>query len=81
MSKEIPQAVIEEAQGLIDRYGRCMDYLGKYKDADYYVFHFPDETITGFPFVYVYYRQKEEVIEITGFDALDIIGKFGNELN
>lgn len=80
MSKEIPQAVIKEAQGLIERYGQHIDYLGEYKEADYYVFHFPDETITGFPFVYVYYRQKEEAIEITGFDALDIIGKFKEQI-
>ena len=76
MIKEIPQAVIKEAKGLIDRYGQCFDYLGEYKNADYFVFRFPDETITGFPFVYVYYRQKEEAIEITGFDALDSIGQF-----
>ena len=75
MSKDIPQAVIKEAQDLIDRYGLHIDYLGEHKDSDYYMFHFPEGTITGFPFVYVYYRQKDEAIEITGFDALDIIGK------
>lgn len=78
MYNEIPQAVIKEAQGLIARYGQHIDYLGNHKDADYYVFHFPDGIMTGFPFVYVYYHQTEEVIEITGSNALDIIGKFGN---
>lgn len=79
MNKDIPQSVIREAQGLIDRYGQCIEYLGEYKGADYYVFHFPDDTITGFPFVYVNFLQMDEVIEVTGSDALDIIGKFDKQ--
>lgn len=76
MSKEIPQIVIKKAQSLIERYGQSIGYLGNYKNAEYYVFRFPDDTVTGFPFVYVYYPQKEEVFEITGSDALEIIGEF-----
>ncbi len=76
MSKEIPQEVIKKAQSLIEQYGQCIDYLGDYKNAEYYVLHFPDGTITGFPFVYVYFLQMDEVIEVSGSDALDIIGKF-----
>ena len=76
MNMEIPQAVIKKAQSLIGQYGFSIGYLGNYKNAEYYVFRFPDDTVTGFPFVYVYYPQKEEVIEITGSDALEIIGEF-----
>ncbi len=76
MNKEIPEKVIKKAQNLIDQYGQCIEYLGDYKNSEYYVFRFPDGTITGFPFVYVYFFQKDEVIEITGHDALEIIGVF-----
>ena len=81
MNTDIPQSVIREAQGLIERYGQCIDYLGGCQDVDYFVFHFPDRTITGFPIVYLYYRKTEEVVAVTGFNALDIVEEFNKSKN
>lgn len=72
----IPQTVINEARNLIDQYGQCVEYLGEFQNTCYYVFRFPEGTITGFPFVYVYNKKTDDVMGVTGFDALDIIGDF-----
>ena len=61
----------------IDMYGPSFDYLGKYEGADFYMFVFPEDSNTGFP--YVYQLENDEVLEITGFPALDIIGLFVKE--
>ena len=70
---KIPQAVITEAQGLIDQYGCHLDYLGKYEDRDAYLFVFPDDEETGFPFVYLYDSKSDFATEITGFEALNLV--------
>lgn len=76
MSKEIPTAVIKEAQNLISHYGQHIEFLGEFSDAEYYTFRFPENSLSGFPYVYMYDPQIEGVLEITGFRALDIINKF-----
>ena len=69
---KIPQIVKDAAKDLIEIYGDKFDYLGKYEGADAYVFSFPEDSCTGFPFVYLVKDDKVE--EISGFLALDIIG-------
>lgn len=76
MTKEIPTAVQREAQHLINRYGHNIVPLGEFKGNEYYIYKFPEETITGFPFVYAYKSETDEVMEITGSMALDIIAEF-----
>lgn len=71
---KIPEPVKQAAQGLIDMYGFNIDYLGTYEGADVYMYHFPDDVDTGFPFVYLY--DNDNVEEITDFEALDIIRLF-----
>ena len=79
MEKDIPQSVIKEAQSLIDRYGQCIEFIGEKNDLDYFVFRFPENSMTGFPFVYVYNSEFDDTMEITGFDALDLICELKNE--
>lgn len=71
---ETPQQIITEAKELIEMYGSNVEYLGKNQGADYYVFKFPEDSDTGFPFVYRYVNGSVETI--TGFKALGIIGLF-----
>ena len=78
MKTEIPIKVQSEAQHLINRYGQNFDYIGNFNGHEYYIYKFPEETITGFPFVYVYNSETEEVLEISGSRALDIIGELAN---
>lgn len=67
----VPEEVKHEARWLIEQYGDSFDYLGNYEGADYFVFQFPEDSTTGFPFVFQYGRGA--VMTITGFDALDLI--------
>ncbi len=76
MKESIPQAVIEIAKDLIKLYGDSFKWLGRYKGHDAYLFQFPENSFTGFPFVYLYDAEKNIAVEITGFEALDIISLF-----
>jgi hypothetical protein len=69
--QDIPIAVLNTAKELIDMYGVNFDYLGRYKDADTYVYRFPEDSDTGFPFVYL--LKDNSVTEVTGPIALHII--------
>lgn len=73
MKDNIPQAVIEAAKGLIKLYGENFKKLGPYKDQDAYLYQFPENSFTGFPFVYLYDAEKNVAVEITGEMALDIL--------
>ena len=68
---KIPQIVKDAAKDLIEIYGDKFDYLGKYEGADAYVYKFPDEACTGFPFVYLV--KDDKVVVISEFLALDIL--------
>ena len=51
--KNVPQIVKDAAHDLIIMYGDTIDYLGKYEGADAYMYHFPEDSCTGYPFVYL----------------------------
>lgn len=70
--RTIPQIVKDAARNLIQIYGDKIDYLGKYEGADAYMFHFPDDSCTGYPFVYLVKDGK--VDEVTDSPALYIVG-------
>lgn len=70
---DIPQVVMEKAKGLIQLYGSNLAYLGKYENQQVFTFQFPENTETGFPFVYLYDRASNRATELTEFDALEII--------
>lgn len=69
--KQIPQIVKDAASHLIEEYGDNFDYLGKYEGADVYIYHFPDGSCTGYPFVYLV--KDGNVEELTDSPALYII--------
>ncbi|MBQ9576824.1 MAG: hypothetical protein IJV11_08100 [Muribaculaceae bacterium] len=73
MEKEIPKQVIEEAGCLVEYYGNNFRFLGKRDNLDVYQFMFPEDTTTGFPFIYMYNSENQTAYEITGFEAIDII--------
>ena len=76
MKNNIPEAVIKEAKDLIDRYGESIDYLGEYEEDEVYIFVFPENMETGFPFIYLYDKASNQAMTITGFKALDILSSF-----
>ena len=67
----IPEQVRSEARLLIEQYGESFGYLGNHGGADFFVFEFPEDSSTGFPYVYQY--ENGSVLTLTGFEALDII--------
>lgn len=77
MKNDIPKAVLEAAKDLVDRYGDSIEYLGKYQEDEAYMFVFPQDEETGFPFVFLYDRASDQAMTISGFDALDILSSFG----
>ena len=70
----VPEQVKNEARGLIEQYGDSFEYLGNYEGSDVYVFKFPEDADTGFPFVY-WYKDGSVFVEM-GFKALDTINLF-----
>lgn len=72
--KKIPQIVKDVARGLIKMYGDAIDYLGKYEGVDAYMYHFPDDSCTGYPFVYLVKDGKVDIV--TESPALEIVGVF-----
>lgn len=67
----IPEQVKNEARALIEQYGDTFEYLGIYEGQEAYVFKFPEDSCTGYPFVYLY--DDKEATEITGPLSLDVI--------
>ncbi len=60
----IPEQVKNEARALIEQYGDTFEYLGIYEGQEAYVFKFPEDSCTGYPFVYLY--DGKDATEITG---------------
>ena len=74
----IPKAVMREASETLELLGGTVVYLGKINDGREAYLHKPAiDGCTGFPFVYLY--DGRTAMEITGFDALDIINDFVEE--
>lgn len=76
---KVPEQIKKAAKSLIDLYGDAFDYLGKYKGKDAFVFRFPEDSNTGFPFIYLF--KSDKVTEITGFEALEILDSFVENLD
>ena len=71
---KIPEVVLQEASEIMEMLEGTLVYLGKIGDGrDVFLFEQPIDAETGFPFVYLY--DGINAMEITGFDALDIINE------
>ena len=79
MENNIPKSVMHEATSLIDLYGSSFKYLGEYMGTAAYCFVFPENTVTGFPFIFLHNKKDDRTDVITGFDALDIIAELIKE--
>ena len=71
---KVPEQIKAAAKELIDMFGSNFEYLGNRNGAEFYMFKFPDDAETGFPYVYQF--ENGEVLTITGFAALDAIDLF-----
>lgn len=69
---KIPDVVLQEASEIMEMLEGRLVYLGKIGDGrEVYLLKQPIDAETGFPFVYLY--DGLNAMEITGFEALDII--------
>ena len=76
--KTIPNEVALAAKDLIADYGPRLEYLGQYGKSEAYEFAFPEDVVTGFPFVFLY--KDGQVTPVTGPDALRISVLFASEV-
>ena len=67
----VPEQIRTTARGLIEQYGESFDYLGDFEGQKAYLFKFPDDSCTGYPFVFLLKGGK--VSEITGPESFYII--------
>ncbi len=73
MNEKIPNAVLEAAKNLIERFGENIKKIGTYENKEVYMYQFPKNSTTGFPFIYLYNMEFDQAMSITGFRALDIL--------
>ncbi len=66
----IPAQVKKAAAELIEIYGESIDYIGIYKGKQVYLYRFPEDVETGFPFYFLYDGRSVDVV--SGFEALDL---------
>lgn len=71
---EYPSKVREAAQWYLARFGEHLRYIGTRNNCAYYKFSLPSDAELGFPPVFKFDGQNVE--QINGFDALDIINSF-----
>ena len=66
----IPAQVKKAAAELIEIYGDSIEYIGIYKGKQVYLYRFPKDVETGFPFYFLYDGRSVDVV--SGFEALDL---------
>ena len=66
----IPEQVKKAAAELIESYGDSIEYIGIYKGKQVYLYRFPEDVETGFPFYFLYDGKSVDVV--SGFEALDL---------
>ena len=66
----IPAQVKKAAAELIEIYGESIDYIGIYKGKQVYLYRFPEDVDTGFPFYFLYDGRSVDIV--SGFQALDL---------
>lgn len=73
--KNIPESIKKAAEGLINRFGCHINYIGEYEDQQAYMACFPEGYSLGFPFIYLL-SSEGAVTEVTGFESLRILNSF-----
>lgn len=77
----IPEQVKNEARNVMEQYGGHLEYLGDVDNQKAWLLRLPDDTVVGFPFLYLY--KGGEAVEITGpsvFDFIDLYIKDTKEI-
>lgn len=78
----VPEQIRTAARSLIEQYGESFDYLGTFEGQEGYLFKFPEDSCTGYPFLFLYDGSK--ATEITGpsvFDFIDLYVEDVDELD
>lgn len=75
----IPEAVINAAHDMLERYGGALEYLGDDDGQKAWLLRLPDDLDIGFPFLYLY--KDGEAIEVTGPSVFDFIGLYVKDVD
>lgn len=76
---EVPKEVLKAAAGLVEMYGAKFSVLGEKDGRTVYQFDFPEDSYTGYPFVYLFREGDRKAKELTGPEALEAVLFFGLE--
>ena len=76
MENTIPKVIIKEAKELIQLYGENFVKIGSESVRDIYMFEFPENSLIGYPVLYVHNTEDDTVTMIRNFEALDMIEKY-----
>lgn len=75
----VPEQIRTAARGLIEQYGETFDYLGSVEGQEAYLFKFPKDSCTGFPFLFLY--DGSQATEVTGPSVFDFISLYVKDLD
>ncbi len=70
---EVPKAVKQRAQNLIEQFGDRIEYIGGSEGRMVFMFRFPANQENGFPIVYLYDSTTDAVEVVDGMRAFEII--------
>lgn len=76
---DIPSAVKDEVQYLLETEGGDIVRLGDYQGFEAYQYCFPDGMVTGFPVVILYHRASNTAYEQPGEEGLGILAEMFNK--
>ena len=70
----VPEAVKNEARGMIEQYGGHLEYLGDVDGQKAWLLRLPDDLTIGFPHLYLY--KDGEAMHVTGLSVFDFLGLY-----
>lgn len=76
---DIPSAVKNEVQYLLDTEGGEIVHIGQYQGHEVWQYCFPDQANTGYPIVILYHPESGTAYEASAEDGLDIIVEILNQ--
>lgn len=70
---KIPEKIRYQASDLIELFGENIEYLGRYKGQQVFLFILPADQENGFPVVYLYDPKADKIDMPNGMDALNLL--------
>jgi hypothetical protein len=76
---DIPSAVKNEVQYLLEKEGGDIVHIGQYEDHEVYQYCFPGEMNTGYPIIILYHQPSGYACEMPPEEGLEILAEIFNK--